>query len=221
MGFKNVYNSRFVALWLTLIWLAYNCGVEAGCAYLVQPTQVVDKSVYPHVIKRTLQHSKRSIYVALTEQQYSVIHRGDADNPNYGYNGTDKDGIYRCVVCDTEHFKTDDKITIGHEIDLKWPQFKNHTGPLEYKDQVDHDGEITEEIYWGECYGYMGDTFKIKEHNVMRWIVSPSSVWFENNIREGNDVTEELSRVDALNERQGYDKFVNEEELMREDLETD
>jgi peptide-methionine (R)-S-oxide reductase len=58
----------------------------------------------------------------LTPEQYQVTQKSGTERAFTGeYWDTKADGIYRCVVCDTELFASDDKYDSG----TGWPSFTN------------------------------------------------------------------------------------------------
>lgn len=78
---------------------------------------------YPYIFKKTLKKSGKKIYVALTEDEFHVTQRGEAENPEIVSEIEAEDGNYHCKVCDQMLFKKDYRLEPMEGVLIKWPQF--------------------------------------------------------------------------------------------------
>lgn len=93
----------------------------------------------------------------LTKEQYKVTQQGGTELAFTGaYWDCHDDGIYRCVVCDSELFSSDTKYDSG----TGWPSFWSTStdGKVKIKLDTSH-GMIREEAVCATCGAHLGHRF--------------------------------------------------------------
>jgi len=93
----------------------------------------------------------------LTDDQYRIARHGATEPPFTGlYNDCKEPGVYRCVCCDAELFRSDDKFDSGSG----WPSF---TKPSENENvntrEDDSLGMRRIEIRCARCDAHLGHVF--------------------------------------------------------------
>lgn len=98
----------------------------------------------------------------LTPEQYRVARQGDTERAFTGkYWNCHEDGIYRCVCCGSELFRSDEKFDSGSG----WPSFWRTSGDDRVRLVVDrtHGMERTE-IKCARCDAHLGHLFDDGPH---------------------------------------------------------
>jgi peptide-methionine (R)-S-oxide reductase len=93
----------------------------------------------------------------LTPEQYKVAREGDTERAFTGkYWDCHEDGIYRCVCCGTELFRSDEKFDSGSG----WPSFWRASGDGKVKlvEDTSH-GMTRTEIKCANCDAHLGHLF--------------------------------------------------------------
>jgi peptide-methionine (R)-S-oxide reductase len=93
----------------------------------------------------------------LTPEQYAVTRKGDTERAFTGVYWDNKEpGVYRCVVCGTELFRSDEKYESGSG----WPSF---WAPLEEGNVVTEEdrqfGMVRTEVKCATCDSHLGHVF--------------------------------------------------------------
>lgn len=101
--------------------------------------------------------SDDEIRAKLTPEQYAVTRQAATEPPFSGkYWNTKDPGIYRCVVCDTELFRSDTKFESGSG----WPSFYAAVddGRIKTKEDRGH-GMVRTEVLCSNCDSHLGHLF--------------------------------------------------------------
>jgi len=93
----------------------------------------------------------------LSEEQYQVTRCSATEPPFTGkYWNTHDDGIYRCIVCNTELFRSDEKFDSGSG----WPSFWRAAAGDRIKEVVDRShGMVRTEVRCANCDSHLGHLF--------------------------------------------------------------
>ncbi len=93
----------------------------------------------------------------LTEEQYMVTRCSATEPPFSGkYWNTHDDGIYRCIVCNTELFRSDEKFDSGSG----WPSFWRAAAGDRIKEVQDTShGMVRTEVRCANCDSHLGHLF--------------------------------------------------------------
>jgi peptide-methionine (R)-S-oxide reductase len=93
----------------------------------------------------------------LSEEQYQVTRCSATEPPFTGkYWNTHDDGIYRCVVCNTELFRSEEKFDSGSG----WPSFWRAAAGERIKEVVDRShGMVRTEVRCANCDSHLGHLF--------------------------------------------------------------
>jgi peptide-methionine (R)-S-oxide reductase len=94
----------------------------------------------------------------LTPEQYNITQNKGTERPFTGqYCYTTTDGIYHCIVCDIELFKSSDKFTS----ECGWPSFsaESYPGTIKYIDDYSHNTHRIE-IICVNCGAHLGHVFE-------------------------------------------------------------
>jgi peptide-methionine (R)-S-oxide reductase len=93
----------------------------------------------------------------LTDEQYQVTRCSATEAPFSGkYWNTHDDGIYRCVVCNVELFRSDEKFDSGSG----WPSFWRAAAGERIKEVVDLSHGMTRtEVRCANCDSHLGHLF--------------------------------------------------------------
>ena len=101
--------------------------------------------------------SDEELKARLTEEQYMVTRCSATEPPFSGkYWNTHDDGIYRCVVCNTELFRSDEKFDSGSG----WPSFWRAAAGDRIKEVKDTThGMVRTEVRCANCDSHLGHLF--------------------------------------------------------------
>jgi peptide-methionine (R)-S-oxide reductase len=93
----------------------------------------------------------------LTDEQYRIVREGGTEPPFTGrYVNEKRAGIYRCVGCGAELFRSGDKYDSGSG----WPSFTDPASKEAVATRRDTShGMIREEVLCGRCDGHLGHVF--------------------------------------------------------------
>jgi peptide-methionine (R)-S-oxide reductase len=93
----------------------------------------------------------------LSDEQYQVTRCSATEPPFTGkYWNTHDDGIYRCVVCNVELFRSDEKFDSGSG----WPSFWRAAAGDRIKEVVDRShGMVRTEVRCANCDSHLGHLF--------------------------------------------------------------
>jgi len=93
----------------------------------------------------------------LTAEQYAVTQEGGTERAFSGaYWDTKDPGLYRCIVCDAELFRSDTKYDSGSG----WPSFTEPIAPevVELLPDTNH-GMVRTEVRCARCGSHLGHVF--------------------------------------------------------------
>lgn len=93
----------------------------------------------------------------LTPEQYRVARQGDTERAFTGkYWNSHEDGIYRCVCCGNELFRSDEKYDSGSG----WPSFWRTSGSDRVRliEDTSH-GMVRTEVRCAQCDAHLGHLF--------------------------------------------------------------
>lgn len=113
----------------------------------------------------------------LTEEQYRVTQGAGTETPYTGeYNDFFEEGIYKCVVCGAELFKSENKYNSG----CGWPAFDKTTGEIDENNDSSAGMKRTE-VTCGNCGAHLGHVFPDgpPETTGMRYCINSASLNFE------------------------------------------
>jgi len=170
----------FIFTLLVVLWLLIKSS-NAGWAKIILPgDDPIDTKETPHVVKKVLKLSKRTIETALTELEYDVTQKMRSDPPEsffYDFNST---GTYHWVVCDQVLFNHTEKFKLDDEGDLAFPQFNRPIGNLTYSTWT-NEGHVFERFHWEDWGSFIGDV--VEDYDAMpllkRWVCNSSAMWFD------------------------------------------
>lgn len=94
----------------------------------------------------------------LTPEQYEVARQGGTERPFSGkYVYDDKEGVYRCVGCDSALFSSDTKFDAG----CGWPSFWEpiDSNAVRYLEDRSH-GMLRTEVRCATCDSHLGHVFE-------------------------------------------------------------
>ena len=91
----------------------------------------------------------------LTEEEYKVLREKGTETPGTGEHlKTSEEGIYRCKVCETKLFESDDKFESS-----KWPSFKDAIKENIKLEQDQRHGMNRTEVLCAQCDSHLGHVF--------------------------------------------------------------
>ena len=105
----------------------------------------------------TTKPTDEELKARLSDEQYQVTRCSATEPPFTGkYWNTHDDGIYRCVVCNTELFRSDEKFDSGSG----WPSFWRAAAGDRIKEVVDRShGMVRTEVRCANCDSHLGHLF--------------------------------------------------------------
>ncbi|MCA9727350.1 MAG: peptide-methionine (R)-S-oxide reductase MsrB [Candidatus Eisenbacteria bacterium] len=94
---------------------------------------------------------------SLTPEQYAVARRKGTERPFTGqYYHNDETGMYHCVCCGAELFRTDDQFDAG----CGWPSFTQPTEVRNVRFETDRShGMVRTEVLCDVCDAHLGHVF--------------------------------------------------------------
>ena len=100
---------------------------------------------------------KTDLKTKLTPEQFRVTQEGDTERAFTGkYWNCHDDGVYRCVVCGSELFRSDEKFDSGSG----WPSFWRTSGEDKVRLVEDNThGMVRTEIRCKQCDAHLGHLF--------------------------------------------------------------
>ncbi|MBI5722489.1 MAG: peptide-methionine (R)-S-oxide reductase MsrB [Planctomycetes bacterium] len=103
------------------------------------------------------QNDRQELQKRLTPQQYSVACEGSTEAPFTGiYWDYHENGVYRCVVCGKELFRSDAKFDSG----TGWPSFWAAVDKKNIREVKDAShGRVRTEIRCAHCDAHLGHVF--------------------------------------------------------------
>ena len=102
--------------------------------------------------------TKDALRKRLSSMQFAVTQQGATEPPFTGiYNDHSASGLYKCVVCDEELFRSDTKFHSG----CGWPSFfeKMKDGAIEERVDTTH-GMVRTETLCAHCGAHLGHVFE-------------------------------------------------------------
>ena len=93
----------------------------------------------------------------LTSEQFQVCRQKGTEAPFTGeYNHCKDEGVYRCVCCGSELFRSDQKFDSG----TGWPSFFAPSSEGSVRTEADSThGMVREEVLCGRCDAHLGHVF--------------------------------------------------------------
>lgn len=93
----------------------------------------------------------------LSNMQFRVTQQKDTEQPFTGkFDKFFKTGVYQCIVCNTELFKSDHKFNSG----CGWPAFFDSIDPSKIRKERDESyGRIRTEVLCAKCDAHLGHIF--------------------------------------------------------------
>ena len=122
---------------------------------------------------------KTDLKQKLTPEQYNVTQCGDTERAFTGkYWNCHEDGMYRCVVCGNDLFRSDEKYDSGSG----WPSFwRTHgEGKVRLVEDTSH-GMVRTEIRCAQCDAHLGHLFDDgpRDQGGMRYCINSCALDFD------------------------------------------
>jgi methionine-R-sulfoxide reductase len=131
-----------------------------------------DKSKYP------LRKSDEYYRQHLSKEQYDVTQSKGTERPFCGkFEDNHKDGVYQCVCCNSELFKSDAKFDSG----TGWPSFFRPAVAANVEEKPDYShGMVRTEINCAQCGAHLGHVFDDGPRPTgMRYCLNSASMTFK------------------------------------------
>jgi peptide-methionine (R)-S-oxide reductase len=128
--------------------------------------------------KQELKQTEKELRKRLTGEQYRVTQER-ATEPPYSnkYWDCEDDGVYECVCCGAELFRSEDKFDSG----CGWPSFSRPAPDAPTKEAVDTSLDVIRtEVVCGDCGAHLGHVFREDTApNGMRYCINSASLNLE------------------------------------------
>ena len=100
---------------------------------------------------------RRQLVLELTPEQYRITTQKGTENPfTCTYDNIKETGVYRCVRCGTELFKSDTKFNSG----TGWPSYYEPVSDLNIRPKEDNShGMHRTEVICARCDAHLGHVF--------------------------------------------------------------
>jgi peptide-methionine (R)-S-oxide reductase len=131
----------------------------------------------------TVKFKPGELLARLTPLQYTVTQDGDTERPFTGiYWNNHEPGIYRCVVCGEELFRSDEK----YDSHCGWPSFFDLPDQSKVTRRRDIGlGMIRTEVRCANCGAHLGHVFDDgPKPTGLRYCINSASLNFEKSARE-------------------------------------
>jgi peptide-methionine (R)-S-oxide reductase len=119
--------------------------------------KIYDAKQNSKVSVERIEKSDREWENLLTEKQFEITTKKGTETPgSCPFNDVHEPGIFRCVRCDTDLFRSATKFESG----TGWPSFYEPVSPLNIVEQPDHSfGMMRTEVTCARCGSHLGHVF--------------------------------------------------------------
>jgi peptide-methionine (R)-S-oxide reductase len=119
--------------------------------------KIYDAKQNSKVSVERIEKSDREWKNLLTEKQFEITTKKGTETPgSCPFNDVHEPGIFRCVRCDTDLFRSATKFESG----TGWPSFYEPVSPLNIVEQPDHSfGMMRTEVTCARCGSHLGHVF--------------------------------------------------------------
>ena len=119
--------------------------------------KIYDAKQNSKVSVERIEKSDREWKNLLTEKQFEITTKKRTETPgSCPFNDVHEPGIFRCVRCDTDLFRSATKFESG----TGWPSFYEPVSPLNIVEQPDHSfGMMRTEVTCARCGSHLGHVF--------------------------------------------------------------
>jgi peptide-methionine (R)-S-oxide reductase len=131
----------------------------------------------------TVKFKPGELLARLTPLQYTVTQDGDTERPFTGiYWNNHEPGIYRCIVCGEELFRSDEK----YDSHCGWPSFFDLPDQSKVTRRRDIGlGMVRTEVRCANCGAHLGHVFDDgPKPTGLRYCINSASLNFEKSARE-------------------------------------
>ena len=145
---RYIYTAVFITV---LLFLSHGALADDGSIYIYS-------SKTKGVMKvEKIQKTDREWKEKLTPEQYHITREKGTEYPFIGeYNDNKADGVYRCVACGTELFKSDAKFDSG----TGWPSFYEPISAHNVAEEEDTSHNMRRvEVLCSRCDAHLGHVF--------------------------------------------------------------